>query len=382
MKKGFLNFKLFTLLSMGKTFLHNKTNISKLLKLSRGLLILKFGIFNFFFNSRISCFSVKKEEISNVFYPANDPIEDRFEIKFLENIDNALLVSVLDGHGGHTLSDFTNQRMSEYIQKFYIELKSEANISDEKNLIATSIKKAFNQIEEEFKEKALDYYNRGYGKMATVGSCVLVCLIHNDTLYVANLGDSKARIIRNENGKYSSLKLMHRHNSEKPREKEILYKNFPNDDDIVVCKRKDGTVCYVKGRLQPTRSLGDFHLKYKEFNEFSNDGYKRPVKNFNGPYISADPEITVYPLNYNIDKYLIVATDGLGDFVNSKEVVKYVESNEYNNKKPDANDLLDIVLSKAAQESRLSIEQLKNKPLGYRRNLHDDTTIIIVPLKQ
>lgn len=382
MKKSLFNSKAINnlLFNRNKMKILKSINPKKLVKISTGLLLFKLGIFSIFFNNKISCFSVKKEEISNVFYPANDPIEDRFDIKFLEKMDNALLVSVLDGHGGHTLSDFTNQRMSEYIEKAYIELKQEGKIEDEKNLIATSIKQAFNQIEEEFKEKALEYYSRGYGKMATVGSCALVCVIHKDILYVANLGDSKARIIRNENGKFSYLKLMHRHNSEKQREKEMLYKKFPNEEDIVVCKRSDGTVCYVKGRLQPTRSLGDFHLKYKEFNEYSKDGYKRPVKNFNGPYISADPEITVYPINYEVDKYLIVATDGLGDFVTSKEIVNQIKSNQ--NNKIDANELLEIVLSKAAQESRITVESLKNKPLGYRRNLHDDTTIIVVPLKQ
>lgn len=43
--------------------------------------------------------------------------------------------------------------------------------------------------------------------------------------------------------------------------------------------------CYTKGRLQPTRSLGDYYLKYKEYN-FTN------LKVFTGPYIVAEPIVT------------------------------------------------------------------------------------------
>ena len=336
-----------------------------------------------FFNkesNNLQCFSTKETEITNTYYPANNPIEDRYTIKFLDKIKNCLFLSVLDGHGGYYMSEFANQRLYVYFEEEM--LKQNSGSDNEK--VVKSLKEAFNRVEMEFKELALRTYKKGQGRASTVGSCALVVVIYNDILYVANLGDSKASLIRyDENNKeYYYEKLMNRHNSEKPREKEKLYKMFPNEKDIVVCKRPNGTVCYVKGRLQPTRSFGDFHLKYAEFNENEGSEYKRPIKNFNGPYISAYPEFTIYPLNYSNDKYLVIATDGLGDFVSNQELVKIVSQKAKQNDEPKAEDLLSKVLDLAAEEQGMTRLQLSKVPLGKRRNLHDDTTIIFLPLKK
>lgn len=325
---------------------------------------------------------ILNKNISTIYYPANNPIEDRYNVKVLKNMKEALFMSVLDGHGGHTLSEFVNNRLANYIDEEFNNLNKNtgSNIND---IVINSIKNAFQKVENEFKTVALDLYqNKGQGKMSTVGSCALVTIIYNNTLYVANLGDSKASLFGYDKSakNYYYIKLMYRHNSELPREKQMLYEKFPNDKDIVVCKRPNGTVCYVKGRLQPTRSFGDFHLKYKEFNENSGNNYKRQIKNFNGPYISSEPEITVYNLEPN-DKYLILATDGLGDFVSTNEIIDIIEEKEKKqNKDLVAQDLFDKVMSKAAEESNLTVPQLKSVPLGKRRNLHDDTTIIVLKL--
>ena len=364
-----------------KTLSLKNINFKQFLKFNKNYrfffsnLALTFAAFSYYYkNKQISeCFSTTRGEISNTFYPANDPIEDRYEIKYIQSMDNALFLSVLDGHGGYELSEFANQRLSRYIEEFFHKEKGEDQVK-----IKNSIKKSFAKIEQEFYDLALKKYNNGEGKASCVGSCALICLIYKDVLYVANLGDSKARLIKEDNGTFRSVKLMHRHNSEKPREKEKLFKLFPEEKDIVICKRADGTVCYVKGRLQPTRSFGDLHLKYKEFNEHQGSNFKRPISNFNGPYISSIPELTIYPLNYDEDKYLIVATDGLCDHVTSNEVCDIL------NKKKDAKaeDFLHKVLLNAATESNKTIDQLKNISLGKRRNYHDDTTIIFLPLKK
>jgi hypothetical protein len=44
----------------------------------------------------------------------------------------------------------------------------------------------------------------------------------------------------------------------------------------------------------PSRAIGDLRLKKKEFNfhdfEMQN-GYRKPIEKFTGPYISGDPDI-------------------------------------------------------------------------------------------
>lgn len=68
----------------------------------------------------------------------------------------------------------------------------------------------------------------------------------------------------------------------------------------------------MKGRLQPTRSLGDFYLKYKEYN-FT----QLPV--FTGPYVDHRPEVTHFK-RFKDDKYLILGSDGLWDELDDDEV--------------------------------------------------------------
>jgi pyruvate dehydrogenase phosphatase len=103
-----------------------------------------------------------------------------------------------------------------------------------------------------------------------------------------------------------------------------LKKLFPGEDDIVVCK-KDNRSCYVKGRLQPTRSLGDLRLKHKEFNNPDNyahdHDYQKPLEKFTGPYITWEPEIQVFNLKPT-HKCLILASDGLWDELQRQEVAE------------------------------------------------------------
>lgn len=100
--------------------------------------------------------------------------------------------------------------------------------------------------------------------MATVGSCVTVVLVNNEKIYSAQLGDSKVKLFRNltqkEGEDLNAVKLSRTFNAEKRFEQERLKKEFPDDSDIVVCKRPNNKVCYVKGRLQPTRVI------YKKYN--------------------------------------------------------------------------------------------------------------------
>ena len=63
-------------------------------------------------------------------------------------------------------------------------------------------------------------------------------------------------------------------NANNPEEQLRLKAIFPQEEDIVICKKNNAESCYVKGRLQPTRTIGDFRLKYPEFNNPKNYTYE------------------------------------------------------------------------------------------------------------
>lgn len=80
----------------------------------------------------------------------------------------------------------------------------------------------------------------------------------------------------------------------------------------------------------PTRALGDFRLKYREFNEHPYNGqreYRVALQNYNGPYITHKPDIMVHTIEKN-DKYLVIASDGLWDELKLAEVRDIFELNK------------------------------------------------------
>lgn len=72
---------------------------------------------------------------------------------------------------------------------------------------------------------------------------------------------------------------------------------------------------YIKGCLIPTRSLGDFHLKYPEF--------ASSVLKFSKPYITHEPNIVTVKVESR-KYYLVVGSDGLWDELSDEEVSRTV----------------------------------------------------------
>jgi pyruvate dehydrogenase phosphatase len=127
--------------------------------------------------------------------------------------------------------------------------------------------------------------------------------------------------------------------------------------------------------------LGDFHLKYKEFNEYNQKNYKRPIKNFNGPYIKSNPDIKIFDITPN-DEYIVLGTDGLWDLMGSKDVAEIIKSNPNSTPKSLSKHLFNECMNKAATSNMMSVESLIDMPAGRKkRSIHDDISIIVFSLK-
>ena len=195
-------------------------------------------------------------------YDANDPSEDR-------SVTNAIIAgwsasAVFDGHGGYSVAQFVSSTIMTTISKYLEEMKG----SDKDNeAFDQAIVKAFNEVELQYLDSIRNVYSLGFGSVAKVGSCCLVLLTKGDQLAVANAGDcravlgSKLPMIPN---RWYATRLTSEHNARIPIEVLTLQREHPGETDIVRCKNPHA--CYVKGRLQLTRSFGDAYLKYNEFN--------------------------------------------------------------------------------------------------------------------
>jgi len=115
------------------------------------------------------------------------------------------------------------------------------------------IRKAFQATEEGF----LSLVSREWSlkpQIASVGSCCLVGVICSGTLYVANLGDSRAvlgRLVK-ATGEVVAMQLSSEHNACKEEVRQELRLAHPDDPQIVVLKHN---VWRVKGLIQVDKNL-------------------------------------------------------------------------------------------------------------------------------
>lgn len=79
-----------------------------------------------------------------------------------------------------------------------------------------------------------------------------------------------------------------------------------------------GGIKRVAGSLAVTRALGDAYLKTPELSFLP---YKR-----HAPYITARPEVNCRPLVKDIDKVLILATDGVWERASGEDVLRWVRN--------------------------------------------------------
>eukprot|EP01016_Furgasonia_blochmanni_P005892 TRINITY_DN12326_c0_g1_i1.p1 TRINITY_DN12326_c0_g1~~TRINITY_DN12326_c0_g1_i1.p1 ORF type:complete len:496 (+),score=92.38 TRINITY_DN12326_c0_g1_i1:77-1564(+) len=319
--------------------------------------------------------------ISSLQYSANSPIEDRYFTAQLSSIEGYLF-GVFDGHGGFAVADFAKTHVCEELDNILAKHQSEAEYdkNDPDKLIITSLNEAFDKVEDKYLEIVRKSYKSGDIGASRVGSCALVGVVHGNKVYVANIGDSKGILLREQPTKdFQCLKLNKRFSAVSKKEQARLKASFPEDPEILVCKPYSPKACYVKNRLQPTRAFGDFYLKLAEFNDPEKNNDLRNIRDFHGPYITHRPEVRVIELRTE-DKFLVLASDGLWDELTNSNVAEVVEAHRYN-KDDISHELLYRALEHAALTHGMDLEELEKLPPGMRRRTHDDITIIVVDLQ-
>lgn len=114
------------------------------------------------------------------------------------------------------------------------------------------IKKAYQVTEEGFLSVVTKQWPMK-PQIAAVGSCCLVGVICNRTLYVANLGDSRAVLGRTvkATGDVLALQLSSEHNVSIDSVRQEMHSLHPDDSQIVVLKHN---VWRVKGLIQVSAS--------------------------------------------------------------------------------------------------------------------------------
>jgi len=190
----------------------------------------------------------------------------------------SILFGVVDGHGGFDVADYVIKNFKKEFLTQYTNCKKD---------IKTALEQSFLKVDEALKTAVP---SEDVGSTACIG--VVLYEIGKRVLYTANVGDTRAVL-----GQLGGCKR-------------VSYDHKASDANEVARVKKDGGNIFfdrVEGSLAITRAFGDYAFKDKGVTAM--------------PYIERT-ELRV------IDKFLVVATDGLWDVIDDQEAIEIIKNRD------------------------------------------------------
>lgn len=244
---------------------------------------------------------------------------------------NTLILCVLDGHGEH--GDGVSLTFKEQLASEMINHQSWA--TDVKKAAADAIAKVEHAVIRNFRIDT-----------EFSGTTLSMAIIRGNLMTGVNIGDSRVIIGKEVDGKIVSEEFTHDHKPDSPKEKERILAAGGRVFAVEYDDGIDGPPRVWLGHmdvpgLAMSRSLGD------------------AVAHTAG--VISDPEFTERELN-DQDKFIVVATDGLWEFVTNDDTTNIVKDCE------TPNHAVEVLMTEA------------NKRWMAEEQVIDDTTIIVANL--
>jgi protein phosphatase 2C family protein 2/3 len=208
---------------------------------------------------------------------------------------------IYDGHGGSLCADFLRDNLHTYVimEPCFPENPQEAIIRGFAKAEAAFISKVYDPVSNTLRDKS--------------GSCAIVCLIVQETCYVANVGDSRAVLSSDSGRKMYPLSNDHKPGDEKETQRikdgggEIYYRTATNQiimyDQEKMNKYQQlnlaGPLRVLPGRLSVARTFGDPEAKIKALNGNPN-------------VVIHNPEIKSFKIKREHD-FIVLGCDGIFD---------------------------------------------------------------------
>ena len=241
--------------------------------------------------------------------PKENNQDNYFIFKNFAGHKDYVYMSVCDGHGveGHFVSEFIKEVLPYYMS----ENLKERNILTEKEITHQIITETF------LIANNMLVSNENINSLFSGSTCVSV-IFTPERLIVPNIGDSRAVLARfdKSTGKYKAIELSRDH---KPTEKDEAKRIYEND-----------------GRIQPFTEDGEFVGPQRVWIKDEEVPGLAMTRSF-GDRVAAtvgvmsEPEIKEFDFDEN-DKYMIIASDGIWEFISSQECIdiiqKYYENND------------------------------------------------------
>lgn len=198
--------------------------------------------------------------------------------------------------------------------------------------IDAAIKKGFVRLDHEIVHESVERVIKSDTKRAAAellapalsGSCALLSFYDTKSklFRVACTGDSRAVLGRKgTNGKWTARPLSEDQTGGTPSEEARLRAEHPDEPFVV----RNGRIL---GGLEPSRAFGDASYKW------SKETQERIKKHYFGrtpsallrtpPYVTAEPIVTTTKIEPGKGDFVVLATDGLWEFLSNEEVVGLV----------------------------------------------------------
>ncbi|ULU11952.1 hypothetical protein L3Y34_015365 [Caenorhabditis briggsae] len=388
---------------------------------------------------------------------ANNPIEDFYSAaKCISS--RAFLFGVFDGHGGqqcsrhistnlypylcasvlkkHEIGDYSPDQRLEWlfsssdghlpnafksretrnIAAYHKEFKKNPNTYT--GTVREALKLAFETCDKDLGDNALPnakgVIDRHAAMVAASGSCCTLAHIRSRHLHVANLGDAAAVLgVVNPNGSVTARQLSRAHCVDNADEVQRIRIAHPASESQTVLRGGR-----LLGELFPLRAFGDVRYKWPlDLQKVVLEplGHPPPQHLYTPPYLSTSPEVFYHKLTPN-DRFLVLATDGLWEWLDPDTVVRLVHDHtlgtitqqayvpksgttlqqvreqlkerargEQKTKKPiDENCATHIIrhalggVSGGATKQYERLIDILQVPPGRARNYRDDITVIVI----
>ena len=246
-----------------------------------------------------------------------------FVYKNLNDENNVLFIGVCDGHGlvGHDVSKYLINNLPKNLNT---ELKKTNKYISHRETLYSTMKKVFvNTNKDLCKNPNIDTQFSG-------STCVTIILTKNKIIS-GNAGDSRAVMGWKINGEWKSIDLSHDQKPNNPGEKERI---LAHGGRIEAYKDENG------GDFGPPRVW----LKYEDVPGLA-------MSRSFGDEVAAsvgtisEPEIEEFDIT-NDDKFIIIASDGIWEFISSQECVNFIK--DYYEKK-DLKGCLKFLLNESSK---------------------------------